>query len=137
MEKLVYVLWRGDRDAVDVPGNLHEVTAPALMEAGARFVKMSVVDDAVAAGEALRIGSQPADKDAVVSFWLEESSQRGDCEAISAAAAPSIISLLIRPRIPWARPDFNNSLASSDEYRSSSVSIGRSKRSSSPMKPVT
>jgi hypothetical protein len=104
MEKLVYVLWRGDRDAVDVPGNLHEVTAPALMEAGARFVKMSVVDDAVAAGEALRIGSQPADKDAVVSFWLEESIQRFDCEAIIAAAADTFAGYLVTESRPLRTP---------------------------------
>ena len=104
MEKLVYVLWRGDRDAVDVPGNLHEVTAPALMEAGARFVKMSVVDDAVAAGAALRIGSQPADKDAVVSFWLEESIQRFECEAIIAAAADTFAGYLVTESRPLRTP---------------------------------
>ena len=57
--------------------------------------------------------------------------------AINAAAALSIISFLIRPRSPWARPVFNNSLASSDEYRSSSVSTGSPKRPSSSIKPVT
>lgn len=104
MEKLVYVLWRGDRDAIDVPGHLREVTAPALVDAGARFVKISVVDSDVAAGEALRIGSQPVDKDAVVSFWLEQSIERAECEAIVAAAADSIAGYLVTESRPLRTP---------------------------------
>ena len=104
MEKLVYVLWRGDRDAVDVPGQLHEVTAPALIDAGARFVKMAVVDDSVARGEALRIGSQPVDKDAVISFWLEESFRRQELEAIVAAAADRVAGYLVTESRPLRTP---------------------------------
>jgi hypothetical protein len=104
MEKLVYVLWRGERDAIDVPGQLHEVTGPALVEAGARFVKVAVVDDTVAAGEALRIGSRPADKDAVVSFWLEESFRRDEFEAIVGAAADRIAGYLVTESRPLRTP---------------------------------
>jgi hypothetical protein len=104
MEKLIYVLWRGDRDSVDVPGHLREVTGPALVEAGARFVKISVVDSAVAGGAALRIGSQPADKDAVISFWLEESFDRAECEAIVAAAADTIAGYLVAESRPLRTP---------------------------------
>jgi len=104
MEKLIYVLWRGDRDLVDVPGHLREVTAPALVEAGARFVEISVVDTTVADGAALRIGSETADKDAVVSFWLEESFDRAECEAIVAAAADTVAGYLVAESRPLRTP---------------------------------
>ncbi|MGI9600436.1 MAG: EthD domain-containing protein [Acidimicrobiales bacterium] len=104
MEKLVWVLWRGDRDAESFGRTLIEDVAPGLAAAGARHVVVSVVDEAVARGHGLRIGSMDPAKDAVVTFWLEESFRRGECEAILDAAADRVAGYLVCESRPLRTP---------------------------------
>ena len=95
MEKLAYVLWRGDDEAEAFASRLVSEVSPALVEAGARYLVTSVVDGAVAAGAGLRIGSMDPPKDAVVTFWLEESFHRDGCQAVLAAAASTFAGYLV------------------------------------------
>lgn len=104
MEKLAYVLWRGDADQADFADGLVSRVGPGLVDAGARFVCVSVVDDAVGAGEALRIGSMDPAKDAVVTFWLEESFARAACEQIIADEAERLAGYLVVESRPLRTP---------------------------------
>jgi len=88
MEKVVYALWKPAALAADdYRAKLVAELAPALAARGAIAVKVSAVDSAVAAGAKLRRdGGLPA-KDALVSFWLEQSQDVGSCDALLAAHA--------------------------------------------------
>jgi len=71
MEKLIYPLWSHPGDG---PGALRERllgVSRALLAAGAHHVRLSVVDEAVAAGAPLRqTNSKPA-WDALLSLWVD------------------------------------------------------------------
>ena len=104
MEKLVYALWRGDRPEATWSTDLVGRVARDLTQTGVRWLKIEVVDDDVDPGAALRIGSSPQPKDAIVSFWLEESHRRSDQEAILAAAADRIAGYLVSESRPLRTP---------------------------------
>ena len=73
MEKLVYLLWKPRIQQDEAfKQTLLERVVPALHAQGARKLKLSVVDDAVAAGARLRVGQMEPAKSALVSFWLEQ-----------------------------------------------------------------
>ncbi|MCA9509419.1 MAG: EthD domain-containing protein [Myxococcota bacterium] len=88
MEKLVYALWKPTGAGPDAYRDalLHELV-PALARAGAVATKVSVADSAVAAGAKLRIDGGLAPKDALVTFWLEQSQDVAPCDALLAAHA--------------------------------------------------
>jgi len=104
MEKLVYVLWRGSAAPDAFARQLIDETGPALEATGARFVTVSVVDEAVADGASLRIGSMDPPKDAVVTFWLEESFHRADAERALQAAAGELAGYLVAESRPLRTP---------------------------------
>jgi len=105
LEKLVYALWRGDRPEATWSADLVGRVVRDLTDAGARWLKIEVVDHHVAPGAALRIGSSPQPKDAVVSFWLEESHRRGPHEAILTAASERIAGYLVSESRPLITPE--------------------------------
>jgi len=104
VEKLAYVLWRGDEEPGAFARELVAEVSPRLVDAGARYLVTSVVDDAVAAGAGLRIGSMDPPKDAVVTFWLEESFRRHALEVILAEASASLAGYLVVESRPLRTP---------------------------------
>ena len=103
MEKLAYVLWKpGLEDDGDFAARLL-AEADALRDRGARFLKVSVVDDEVAPGAALRIGQMDPPKAGLATFWLDQAQEREPLEAVLRAACETIAGYLVvesRPLIP-------------------------------------
>jgi hypothetical protein len=95
VEKLASVLWKpaGSTDADFASALL--ATAPELAKRGAARLRIDVVDDAVAAGTAVRVGSMDPPKDAVVFYWLDEGDLRGPIEAILAEVASRMETFLV------------------------------------------
>ena len=85
MEKLAYVLWkRGDEADETFKQRLLNEAAPRLMALPAAIerLRISVVDDDVATGKKLRIGSMDPAQAAFVSFWIEQSQDRDGVERV-------------------------------------------------------
>ena len=95
MEKLVYAVWKrgAEPDAVLAKRLLEEV-APRLRPLVEKL-RISVVDDDVAAGAKLRLGRMDPPKSGLVSFWLEQSQERAGPEALLAAACGRIAGWLV------------------------------------------
>jgi hypothetical protein len=86
VEKLCYVVWkRGEEPDAAQANRLLEEAAPRLRTL-ADELRISVVDDGVAKGAGLHIGQPRPRVSGLVSFWLEQSQERGGAEAILAAA---------------------------------------------------
>ena len=95
MEKLAYVVWkRGAEPDARFAQRLLEEAAPRL-RARAERLSISVVDDDVAAGARLRLGKGDPPKAGLVSFWLEQSQERAEAEAILRAACERIAGYLV------------------------------------------
>jgi hypothetical protein len=95
VEKLAYIVWKRDGEAdARFAQRLLERAAPRL-RALASKLRISVVDDDVAAGAALRLGRQHPPKSGLVSFWLEQSQERAEAEAILAAACGRLAGYLV------------------------------------------
>lgn len=81
MEKVVYLLWKPEGAEPDAfRDRLLGDLSQALHREGACALKINVADSAVAAGEKLRQAGREPHKDALVSFWLEQSQEVGSCE---------------------------------------------------------
>lgn len=95
MEKLVYAVWKrgAEADAAFAKRLLEEV-APRLRPLVERL-RISVVDDDVAAGAKLRLGKLDPPKSGLVSFWLEQSQERAEAEALLAAACARVAGWLV------------------------------------------
>jgi hypothetical protein len=95
MEKLAYVVWKrgGEPDACFARRLLEEV-APRL-RAESQRLRISVVDDDVAAGGKLHLGKLVPRPAGLVSFWLEQSQERSRCEARLAAACERVAGYLV------------------------------------------
>ncbi len=95
MEKLAYVVRkRGDEADERFARRLLEAVAPRL-RARADRLRISLVDDDVAAGAKLRLGKRDPPKSGLVSFWLEQSQERAEVEAILAAACGGLAGYLV------------------------------------------
>jgi hypothetical protein len=104
VEKLAYLVWQrhGEPDARFATRLLEEL-APRL-RAAAAGLRISVVDDDVAAGTKLHLGK--LSPSGLISFWLEQSQERAACEALVAAACERIAGFLVvesRPLVNEAR----------------------------------
>ncbi|MAE95973.1 MAG: hypothetical protein CL910_15050 [Deltaproteobacteria bacterium] len=104
MEKLVYVLWkRGDEPNADFAKRLRGELAPRLLAQGARFLKLSAVDDDVAAGAGLRIGTASPPKAGLATFWLDQAQERAALEDSLREECGAIAGYLVvesRPLVP-------------------------------------
>jgi hypothetical protein len=104
MEKLVYLVWkRGEEPEAALAGRLLGEAIPRLRQLGAERLRVAVVDDDVAAGQALRLGQMRPAKSGMVSFWLEQSQERGPLEDVLRTACERIAGYLVvesRPLIP-------------------------------------
>ncbi len=106
MEKLVYLLFQDP----GVPGSkirqaVIDEAVPAMREAGASRLTLHVQDEEVEAGTPLRRSDPPIR--AMVSFWLENSDDRGPCERALGALVPRIVGYLVaesRPLVHETNP---------------------------------
>jgi len=100
MEKLSYLLWnpRPDAEADDFRDRLLADLPDALASAGAMRLSISVIDSAVAAGEALHLGALRPD--ALVNFWLECCQDRGPAEAALASVCERMAGYLVAESHP-------------------------------------
>lgn len=106
MEKLAYVVWkRAAESDASFQKRLLEQVAPRLRSRSARL-RISVVDDDVAAGTRLHLGKLDPRPAGLVSFWLEQSQERAACEAQIGAACDRVAGYLVvesRPLVNVAR----------------------------------
>jgi hypothetical protein len=93
VEKLAYVVFEGPGEERLAARLLAEV-APRL-RARAKGLRISVVDGDVAAGAKLHLGKLSPPPAGLVSFWLEQSQERGECEALLAAASRRLAGYLV------------------------------------------
>jgi len=78
MEKLVYALWKGDSSADAFRDRLLYKLATRLPTLGAENLAISAIDSDVAAGAKLHMGARKPD--AILTFWMECSQDRGPLE---------------------------------------------------------
>jgi len=104
VEKLAYLVWKQAGEADErFEARLLEEVAPRLRALSAQL-RISVVDDDVAAGARLHLGKLAPS--GLVSFWLEQSQERAACEALLAAASSRAAGYLVvesRPLVNEAR----------------------------------
>lgn len=96
MEKLAYLIHRD----LDVPGPdlrtaLVEKAAPALRDAGASSIGVSVHDEHVAAGDAVAIRRAAPPIRGLVSFWMQNSDDRAQCEKVLKSHADRVAGYLV------------------------------------------
>ena len=98
MEKLVYVLWkRGEEESEAFKRRLLDEAAPRLCALPAELhrVRLSVVDDDVAAGEKLRLGRMSPPKAALLTCWIEQSQDRGGIERVLSGTCGAFAGYLV------------------------------------------
>jgi hypothetical protein len=103
MEKLVYVLWkRGDEPDQAFADRLLGEAAPRLLALPDRVERLtlSVVDDAVASGEKLRIGTMRPAKSALATCWVEQRQDRGGIERVLAGVCGRFAGYLVAESRP-------------------------------------
>jgi hypothetical protein len=95
VEKLCYVVWkRGEEPDAALAERLLEEAAPRLRTISEQL-RISVVDDDVAAGAKLHIGQAQPRVSGLVSLWLEQSQERAEAENILAAACGRLAGYLV------------------------------------------
>jgi hypothetical protein len=98
MEKLAYVLWkRGDEADEAFKRRLLDETAPRLLALPAPIerLRISVVDDDVAAGAPLRLGRMAPPKAALATLWIEQAQDRGGIERVLAGTCGRFAGYLV------------------------------------------
>ncbi|MDG2049094.1 MAG: hypothetical protein P8M78_02925, partial [Myxococcota bacterium] len=83
MEKLAYLLHEGLEVAgSDLRDALMTKAVPGMRKAGADQIGLSVDDEHVAEGQAVAIRRAEPPVRALVTFWMQNSDDRGPCEEI-------------------------------------------------------
>ncbi len=100
MEKLLYPLWKRAGQPVDALRDELLALAPALMEAGARGLRLAVADSDVAAGADLRQAKLCPAADAMVSVWLNSAIYRQPLEALIAQHCDHFHAYLVTESAP-------------------------------------
>lgn len=94
MEKLCYLLFdEAERSGAALREALREKAVPVLRAEGASRITLHVQDEDVAAGRPLRRSDPPIR--AQLSFWLEDSDERGACEEALASHARRLAGYLV------------------------------------------
>ncbi len=94
MEKLAYLVFQeADLAGSELRTALIDKAVPALREAGASEISVSVDDEDVAASTPIRRSDPPIR--AFVSFWLQDSDERAACEAALAPHAGRLAGFLV------------------------------------------
>ncbi|MFP6638988.1 MAG: EthD domain-containing protein, partial [Myxococcota bacterium] len=101
MEKLVYLISR-EREASGeaLRKSLMEGSIPLLRAAGAERISLNVEDEDVAAGHGVRISHGDPPIRAMVSFWMENSDDRGPCERALLAEGEELAGYLVAESRP-------------------------------------
>jgi hypothetical protein len=95
MEKLIYLLHRSPDDSgAALRESLVGDVAPALREAGASRITVAVNDELVAENTVAIVKTDPPIR-AMLSFWMENSDDRGPCEAAMRANSPRLDGYLV------------------------------------------
>ena len=103
MEKLAYAIWKpGHLDATAFRDLLIGDVATELQGRGALGLRVSCIDDDVAAGTELHLSILSPAKSGFVSFWLDASQDRNGCEQTLARAALRIAGYLVVESRPLA-----------------------------------
>ena len=101
MEKIVTLLWRPEPQAPQAfADTLLQKSAPRLRELGARGLKVCVEDEAVAAGNGLRMNPAGPPKAAMVSYWVQLAQDRDPLERVLAEASAALASFLVVESVP-------------------------------------
>lgn len=102
MEKVVYALWRPERESVEAfSGRLLEDLAPRLLDLGVRGLQINVSDGAVAAAMVRLVEIDPQ-MEAVISVWFETAMEgaRLPVETMLAAASSKVAGYLVTESTP-------------------------------------
>jgi len=101
MEKLLYVVWKPQQQSTgQFKQHLLKTLAPALIEAGAKKLAVSVDDERVApALEKRMVAHQPA-MSGLVSLWLDSHLQREPCETLIAECCEQLAGYLVSESVP-------------------------------------
>ncbi len=105
MEKLVSVLWKPESSSDAEFARSLRGCAQELQKRGAMRLRISVVDDDVAAGARLRLSPMDPPKSAIVGYWLHEADDRGPIEAVLSGVAERIVSYLVVESEPIRNTD--------------------------------
>jgi hypothetical protein len=96
LEKLVYLIHQSaDIPGPDLRGALIEKAAPALREAGAMQISVSLDDEDVAQGSGVQIRKSDPPIRACVGFWLHNADDRAPCEDALAREAERLAGYLV------------------------------------------
>jgi len=96
LEKLAYLLsLTPETSGGALRTSLVEKTVPVLRAAGAMRIGLSVDDEEVASGAAVRIQHSEPPIRALVSFWMHNSDDRAPCEAALSEAAEELAGYLV------------------------------------------
>ena len=96
MEKLVYLISRDQGVSGEALREaLVEDVVPVLRASGGENVSVNVADDAVKAGDGVRISSSEPPIRAMVSFWLENSDDRASAEEALRAKSDMLAGYLV------------------------------------------
>ncbi len=98
MEKLVYALWKRGAEPGEVfARRLLDDVGPSLLALPQRSLRLtiSVVDDAVASGEKLRLGAMNPAQAALVTLWLEQSQDHAGVDRVLTSACGRVAGYLV------------------------------------------
>ena len=107
MEKLVYLLWKSEAEAIpSFRARLLEVAAPRLLEAGAQALVANIADlqESLGAKSPLVVGLGRTIS-ASVSVWLDSQDSRPALEATLSSVAPRVDGYLVTESVPLRCPD--------------------------------
>jgi hypothetical protein len=96
MEKLMYTLWKSDAQSAEAfKADLLGAVSRDLLQRGARKLRVSVEDDAVAPAAALRQINSIPPVNAVVSLWVDSAQYRGPCEEVLRSSSARLAGYLV------------------------------------------
>lgn len=96
MEKLAYLIHQNlEVPGADIRSALIEKATPALRQAGATQIAVSVNDEHVAVGDGVAIRRADPPIRALVTFWMQNADDRAPCEAALAAHSVRVDGYLV------------------------------------------
>ena len=107
MEKLVYLLWKGEADAIDgFRARLLDDAAPKLVADGAQALVANVADlHGQLGGNSPLVAGEGRSLSACVSVWVESQDVRPALEATLAGVAARVQGFLVTESVPLRCPD--------------------------------
>lgn len=101
MEKIIYLISRqNEQNRDDFATQMKHEIAPQLLATKPLGLQLNIVDETVAAGDAMAMESIASKADAVVSVWLDSSIDRTPTEEILATSGASFAGYLVSESCP-------------------------------------